>query len=273
MNFQKLIDYVFGGVFMSKRLLALTTLAMFSLSVLLFGCGQSKQTAKASTETVIKVGSETTFAPFEFQDEQTKEYVGFDIDLMQAIGTKMGVKVEIASMGFDGLIPALNAGNIDAAISGMTITEERKQKVAFSDPYYQSGLSMVVKLDNDSIHSFKDLEGKRIAVQIGTTGAEAAKKVSNATVREYNNAPEAFMELKAGGVDVVINDKPVNDYYLAQDVAKEAKAVTETLTSEDYGIAFDKNNTELVAKVNKALAELKANGEYDKIYQKWFAQK
>ena len=155
----------------------------------------------------------------------------------------------------------------------MTITEERKQKVAFSDPYYQSGLSMVVKLDNDSIHSFKDLEGKRIAVQIGTTGAEAAKKVSNATVREYNNAPEAFMELKAGGVDVVINDKPVNDYYLEQDVAKEAKAVTETLTSEDYGIAFDKNNTELVAKVNKALAELKANGEYDKIYQKWFAQK
>ena len=121
---------------MSKRLLALTTLAMFSLSVLLFGCGQSKQITKASTETVIKVGSETTFAPFEFQDEQTKEYVGFDIDLMQAIGAKMGVKVEIASMGFDGLIPALNAGNIDAAISGMTITEERKQKVAFSDPYY-----------------------------------------------------------------------------------------------------------------------------------------
>lgn len=236
------------------------------------GCGGEKKEA-ADGAKPLRVGSETTFAPFEFQDEKTKQYIGFDIDLMEAIGRKMNRKVEIVSMGFDALIPALGAGNIDAAISGMTITEERKQKVAFSDPYYKAGLSMVVREDNQSIREFKDLEGKKIGVQIGTTSAAESKKIANATVREFNNAPEAFMELQAGGVEVVINDKPVNDYYLAQAAAKGVKSVEKTLTSEDYGIAVDKKNAELAQQISKALAEVKQSGEYDTIYQKWFGAK
>ncbi len=254
---------------MSKKIICLFIIGLFIVSFGLVGC--SKQAAKPAK--ILKVGSEATFAPFEFQDENTKEYVGFDIDLIKAIGKQMGYEVQIQNMGFDGLIPALEANNIDIAISGMTITEERAKKVSFSKSYYKSGLTMVVKKDNTSITSFKDLEGKKIAVQIGTTGADEAKKVKNAQIREFNSAPEAFLELKAGGVDVVVNDKPVNEYYIAKTSGNDAKSVGEPLTAEDYGMAASGKNKELIAQVDKALDELKKNGEYEKIYVKWFGKK
>ncbi|WP_094603804.1 Glutamine-binding periplasmic protein [Sporomusa silvacetica DSM 10669] len=257
---------------MSKKLIALSMVTMFVVVFGLAGCG-GQQSAKPADQKVLKVGSETTFAPFEFQDEKTKDYIGFDMDLIKAVGKQMGVEVQVQSMGFDGLIPALEAGNIDAAISGMTITDERAKKVNFSKPYYKSGLSMVVKADNNTLKSFKDLEGKRIAVQIGTTGASEAKKIKDVKVREFNNAPEAFIELNSGGVDAVVNDLPVNEYYIAQAGGKDAKIVGEPLNSEEYGIAVAKKNTELAEKINKAIDELKKNGEYEKIYVKWFGKK
>jgi polar amino acid transport system substrate-binding protein len=252
-------------------MVALIMLGVFVLAIGLAGCGQ--QAAAPAKPKVIKVGSDTAFAPFEFQDEKSKDYVGFDMDLMKAIGKQMGYEVQIQSMNFDGLIPALESGNIDAIISAMTITDERAQKVNFSKAYYKSGLTMVVKANNDTLKSFKDLEGKNIAVQIGTTGAEEAKKIKDAKVREFNTAPEAFMELKAGGVDAVVNDKPVNEYYIKEAGGKDAKQIGEPLTAEDYGIATSKKNTELSEKINKALEELKKNGEYDQIYVKWFGKK
>jgi polar amino acid transport system substrate-binding protein len=253
--------------------IALLLAALMALT-LLAGCGgQSAKPAEQAKPKVLKVGSDTAFAPFEFQDEASKKYVGFDIDLMEAVGKQLGYQVEIQGMGFDGLIPALEAGNIDALISAMTITPERAKKVNFSKPYYKSGLSMVVRMDNNTLKSFKDLEGKKIAVQIGTTGAEEAKKIKDAKVREFNTAPEAFMELKAGGVDAVVNDLPVNEYYIAKAGSKDAKVVGAPLTSEEYGIATSKKNAELGEKINKALDELKKNGEYEKIYVKWFGKK
>ena len=254
---------------MSKKWLSVMVLAMFMLTLGLAGCGGDKQQGKK----VLKIGTDPGFAPFEFQDEKSKEYVGFDIDLIKALGTKMGYEVQIQNMNFDGLIPALEAGNIDATVAGMTIKEERAKKVLFSKPYYQSGLIVAVKNDNNTIKSVKDLEGKRIAVQIGTTGADAAKKIPNAVIREFNNAPEAFMELKAGGADAVINDKPVTAYYLKQGGDKDAKMVGDVLQAEEYGIAMNKKSTELKTKMDKALDEMKASGEYDKLYEKWFGKK
>lgn len=256
---------------MKKIALLITVLMALGL---LAGCGgQSAKQAEPAKAKVLKVGSDTAFAPFEYQDESSKKYAGFDIDLIEAVGKQMGYKVEVQSMGFDGLIPALEAGNIDAVISAMTITEERAKKVNFSKPYYKSGLAMVVKIDNNTLKSFKDLEGKTIGVQIGTTGAMEAKKIKNAKIREFNTAPEAFMELKAGGVDAVVNDLPVNQYYIAKAGSKDAKVVGEPLNSEEYGIATSKKNAELGEKINKALDELKKNGEYEKIYVKWFGKK
>lgn len=194
---------------MSKKIMSLLIVMVLIASFGLVGC--SKEGASTTTK-VLKVGTDAGFAPFEFQDEKSKEYVGFDVDLIQAIGKQMGYEVQIQNMNFDGLIPGLEVNTIDVAIAGMSITEARSQKVNFSKPYYKSGLTIVVKSDNNAINSFKDLEGKKIAVQIGTTGATEAKKIKDAQIREFNNAPEAFMELKAGGVDAVVNDKPVNEY-------------------------------------------------------------
>ena len=261
---------------MNKKSMTLLVLLLFVLGLALAGCGGDKKPAAPAAPAapkVLKVGSDTAFAPFEFQDEKTKEYVGFDMDLIQAVGKQMGTEVKVQGMNFDGLIPALESGNIDMVISAMTITDDRKKKVNFSRPYYRSGLSIMVRSDNTTLQEFKDLEGKRIAVQIGTTGATEARKIKDAKIREFNNAPEAFLELKAGGVDAVVNDLPVNEYYIAKAGGKDAKIVGKPLNSEDYGIATAKKNTELVAAVDKALDELRKNGEYEKIYVKWFGRK
>lgn len=260
-----------------KKNMVYFVLVIFLLSLaLLAGCGQQQKQAAStnSGKKVVKIGSETTFPPFEFQDEKTKEYVGFDIDLAKAVFTKAGYEPEIVSTQFDGLIPALDAGVIDAIVSGMQITEERSKKVLFSNPYYESGQNILVRADNNSIKNWNDLEGKKIGVQIGTTGAAEAKKVPNAIIREFNNTSEANLELKAGGVDAVVNSVPVNAYYLKNGGgAKDAKMVGDIHRALYCGIAVKKGNTEMIEKINKALEEIKQSGEYDKICEKWFGKK
>lgn len=253
---------------MKKRLAIIIALLMLVLTVA--GCGGNDQ--KSQTSKVLRVGTNPNFAPFEFQEKDKKEFSGFDMDLIRALGKQAGYEVQINSLAFDGLLPALISKNIDAAISGMTITPARAEKVLFSEPYYKSGLSIIVQSNDSNIKSVKDLEGKKIAVQIGTSSAMAAKKIANATVREFNNASEVFIELKNGGVDAGINDLPVNQYYIKQVPNSGLKIVGELLVAEEYGIAFAKNNTDTQKKINAALAELKKNGEYEKIYEKWFGK-
>ena len=242
-------------------------LSIFTLAAIgLTGCGEDPQ-ANSNT---LKVGSTIDFAPFEFQDEKQSEYQGFDMDLIRAIGKEMGKEVQISNIGFDGLIPALQAKNIDVVISGMTITDERKENVLFSDPYYQSGLQIVVRSDDNSINSFADLKGKSLAVQIGTSSSNEAKKIENATVKELNTPADCFIELQNKGADAVINDRPVNDYAIKEGGITGLKALPERLTAEDYGIAMAKDNVELQKQVNDALKKIRDNGEYDKIFEKWF---
>ncbi len=253
---------------MAKKLLVLCMAAIMAVAALVAGCGGDQKAA--SDNKVLKVGTNADFAPFEFQDENGKEYQGFDMDLIRAIGEEMGYKVEISNIQFDGLIPAIQAGNIDVAITGMTINEERKQNVLFSDPYYKSGLSIIVAKDNNDIKTFQDLKGKKVAVQIGTTSAAEVNKIGGVEVKEFNSSADTFMELRAKGVDAVVNDRPVNDYYILKSGETNVKALPGLLTSEDYGIAFAKNNTELQGKVNEALKKLHENGKYDEIFTKWF---
>ena len=254
-----------------KRIFALCAVLAFA-AMALAGCGgnSAAPAGSGSGSKVLKVGSSIDFAPFEFQDETQKDYQGFDMDLIRAVGKELGYEVEIQNIGFDGLIPALEAKNIDVIISGVTINEERKAKVLFSDPYYQSGLSMIVREDNSDIHTFQDLKGKKVAVQLGTTSAAAVRKIEGVDIKEFNTPPDCFMELKTGGADVVVNDRPVNDYYITKSGATGVKGLPDLLTAEDYGIAMNKNNKELQEKVNGALKKLKENGEYQKIYDKWF---
>lgn len=255
-----------------KKLLVFMMAALMLVALAVAGCGGEEKKAAEAPEKVLRVATEPTFAPFEFQEEGSDKLSGFDMDLIRAIGAKMGYKVEIANMGFDALIPALNTGNIDVAIAGMSITDERKQAVGMSDPYYTSGLIVMVQKDNNDIKSIEDLKGKRIAAQIGTTGAAKAHSVEGAVVTEFNTNTESAMELTNGGVDAVINDSPVIGYYLAQGGSEVAKTVGDVMEAEQYGIAVKKDNTKLLEDINKALAELKKDGEYDKIYKTWFGE-
>jgi len=258
---------------MKKLLLLVMTIVM--AMGLLAGCGGGEKKAEdkaAATEAkTLRVGTEPTFAPFEFQKEGSGEYTGFDMELIRAIGKKLGYKVEIVNMGFDALIPALNSGNIDAAIAGMSITDERRKAVDFSDPYYTSGLIVVVNKDDTAVKGIDDLKDKKIAVQIGTTGAERAQKVPGAQVVAFNTNSEVFLELKNKGVSAVVIDSPVAGYYLAQQGKDSAKLVGNIMDAEQYGIAF-KKGSKLAADVSKALAELKKDGEYAKIYKEWFGE-
>lgn len=233
-----------------KKVLIFLMTAIMACSLLLTGCGGEEK--KAEPAKVLRVGTEPAFAPFEFPKEGSSELTGFDVELIQAIGKQLGYKVEVSGMGFDALIPALNAGNIDAAIAGMTITDERKKAVTFSDPYYTSGLIVMVKKDNAAVKSIDDLKGKRIAAQIGTTGEMKARSVEGATVTTFNTQDEAALELKNGGVDAVIGDLPVMEYYLAKGGNKFAMTVGEKMEAEQYGIAV-KKDSKLAAEDRKSV--------------------
>lgn len=223
---------------------------------------------------VLRVGAEPSYAPFEFMDEQTKELTGFDIDLIAAIAEAEGYTIEITTMPFDGLIPALMTGTIDTALSAMTINEERKKRVDFSEPYYESGLSILIRAaDQDKFKTVKDLEGQTICCQIGTTGSFYAAEIPGATVSNFNTAPESYLELRAGGCAAAINDRPVNDYYLNTNSSSGIVSLPDTLSAENYGIAVRKGNEEILSLINSGFDKIKANGVYEKLYTKWFGAK
>lgn len=217
---------------------------------------------------VTKVASDMSFAPFEYIDEETKDPAGFDIEIMQALGKAMDMKVEMVNTAWDGILPGLIAGNYDLVISAMTISDERVASVDFSDPYFATGQVIVVKQGDQTVTEPKDLISKRIGVQIGTTGHIAADKIEGADVRPFQIAPDAFLALKAGQVDAVVVDELVAIEELKAN-PDSVEIVGRPFTAEYYGIAIKKGNTELLKKVNKALAQIKADGTYDKIYEKY----
>ncbi len=219
---------------------------------------------------VLKVGTDAAFPPFEYQDEKTGAFQGFDMDLIRAIGKQMGMDVQIINTAWDGIIPGLITGNYNCIISAMTITEERSKVVNFSNPYFNAGQVIVTPKSNTTIKTTADLVGKAVSVQIGTTGDLAASEIKGVTVKRFNLAPEAIQELRNGGVAACVIDLAV-----AAEFAAEFKDLKygDTFTEELYGIAIAKNNADLLKKVNAALAALKASGEYGAIYDKWFAVK
>lgn len=237
--------------------------------------GDNGEVAGDTGEKII-IASDAAYPPLEWQDTESGELMGYDIDVIKAVMEEAGLEYEINNMAWDALIPSLDAGQIDVVISAMTIKPSRALKVEFTDPYYKSGLIVAVHEDNEDIKSIDDLAGKTIGVQIGTTGAdlsnELKEKHPGTEVVSYDRIPEAFMSLTNGNVDAVVNDLPVADYYIEKDFGQEVKKVGEVLSSEYYGIALAKNNPELYEKVNNALNTLKENGTLQAIHMKWFGE-
>jgi ABC-type amino acid transport substrate-binding protein len=256
--------------------------AIFLTALLLVGIvamsGCSKKEAaqqQEPQEKVMKIITEASFAPFEFKEGN--DFVGFDIEVINAICEDQGYKAEITHMGFDSLIPALQAGKADCAISGMSITDERKKSIDFSDSYFDAGLIIAVAENNNDIKTLDDLQGKKIAGQVGTIGADACNAVKakdpKTEIRTFDAIGEAFMELEKGGVDAVINDQAVTAYYIQTTGKGKTKMVGDLFSADDhYGIAVKKGNAEMLKVINDGLASIRANGKYDEIYQKWFGK-
>lgn len=222
-------------------------------------------------EKVLRVGTSPDFPPFEFINESNGEIVGIDIDLIKAIANKLGYKVQIVSMDFDGLIPALEQGQVDVVISGMTITEERAKRVDFSIPYWKADQAIiVVKGSSYRPSSIEDLAGHVVGVQSGTTAEglldEYVNKGLSINVKRYSSYTLAVQDLLNGRVDAVVVDSPV-----AKALAKKYNVeVTTTIqTGEEYGIAVKKGNKELLDQINKALNEILNSSEWEAIVSKY----
>lgn len=227
----------------------------------------------ACAETIL-VGTDAGLAPFEYKDEKTNEIVGFDIDLIKAVIKANGDEPKIQNMQFAGIIPAIQTNMVDVAACAMTITPARQKQVNFSDPYYDVGLAMVIKSkDKNKYKTIKDLEGKRVCAQIGSTGSIFAKEIKGVKVIDFDQVIEAFMDLKYDGCQAAIVGKTVIDHYLARHNDKEIMTTPELYNPKQVGFAVAKSNKKMLNKLNKGLKTIKANGEYDKIYQKWFGTK
>src|SRR5215207_9448759 len=222
----------------------------------------------------ITVASDIAYPPFEF--EKNGKLVGFDIDLMREIGKRAGFKPKFQNVTFDGIIPALaNNDLFDAGASAFTITKSRKKKVAFSDPYFNADQSLLVR-SGSPIKSKDDIGDGIVGVQRGTTGEQKAKELKQQgkitrDLRTFNTIEEAFSALENSQIDAVINDFPVSAYR-AETGGGSLEVVQTVSTGEKYGIAFPKDSN-LLEPTNKALEEIKKDGTYSRIYEKWFGQK
>jgi ABC-type amino acid transport substrate-binding protein len=242
-------------------------IASFSCLILIFGCSSSVP----SSGKVLTVATDPTFIPFEMQTADGN-LEGFDIDLMRAIASVAGFTVHFESLPFDGMLSTLQAKRVDAAISGITITSKRQQTVSFSRPYFQAGLAITVRENNQDIQDINSLKGKKIAVQIGSTGADFAKTIPNANIITFNSAPEFFQDLLNGNVDAVISDGFATLYAIKKGNLTGIKVVSQLLTREYYGIATPQDSSHLEA-INQGIATLLSNGKYEQIYRKWFNAK
>jgi polar amino acid transport system substrate-binding protein len=261
----------------SRSWLAVLVAAMLAIALVACqptGGGTTGGTTAPAVKTVtagkLIIGSDTAFPPFETMKGDVAE--GFDVDLGAAIAKEMGLTSEFKSWKFDDLIPQLKAGGtFDVIMSAMTITDERKKEIDFSDPYIDSNQSIAVKADS-TIKDEAGLKGKKIGVQSGTTGEAWAKEnLKDSSLVPFDDVLAAFAALQAGNVDAVVNDLPVSAY-IVKDPGRKLKLIKEVPTGEQYGIAVSKANPELLAAINAALAKLKASGEYETIYKKWFGE-
>lgn len=271
------------GVEMQRRNIIAGLALVATATLALAGCASSNDSAEPAagdgpdyglvTAGTLTVCSDIPYKPFEFEGgDNGTGYTGFDIDLLAAVAEKLDLELAVQDVGFDALQSGttLAAGTCDIGASAMTITEERKANIDFSDPYYDSLQSLLVRTDS-GIESINDLDGKKVGVQQGTTGETYAKEnAKGAELVQFPSDGELWPAIQAGQIDAILQDQPVN---IEHEKADDAYAIVETYeTDESYGFAFQKGEkTELLEAVNGALSELRDSGEYDTIYDTYFS--
>jgi polar amino acid transport system substrate-binding protein len=232
-------------------------------------CGLVLTGCATKAEKVV-IATDATWPPFESVNEQTKQIEGFDIDLMTAIAEKAGLKIEFVNVSWDPLLAGIAQCQYDAAISAMTITEERKKQFLFSDPYFEAGQIVTVRLDNTTIANKDALSGKVAGAQIGTTGSFEVEKIQGATLKTYDDIGLAFQDLMNGQIDAVVADNPLALGYVGK-YPDKLKTVGEVFTEEDYGIAVCKTKGDLLTKINAGLKAVKGEGLIETLVEKWLS--
>jgi glutamine transport system permease protein len=259
---------------LARRSRALPWLVAVLAVLALFGGAATASAGPAAQSPVAGktyiIGTDTTFAPFEFQDG-SGNLTGIDMDLIRAIAQKQGFTVEIKSLGFDAALQALQSNQVSGVIAGMSITDERRNIFDFSDPYFDSGVQMAVAKSNTDVTGYEQLRGKTVAVKRGSEGetfADSIKGKYGFTVKPLDQSATMYADVKAGNSVAVFDDYPVLAYGISQN--NGLKTVTDKEQGSSYGFAVNKGqNSELLAAFNAGLAELKSSGEYQQILDKY----
>lgn len=266
----------------SRRLL----LSFAAASALLWGCSKSEAPAPAAAAepasaaaapalpAKVVIGLDDNFPPMGFRDDKNA-LVGFDIDLAREAAKRLGVEVEFKPIDWNAKEAELNGKRVDALWNGLTITDERKQSIAFTAPYMQNHQIVVVQADSP-IKTKAELAGKRVGVQDGSSAVDAIAKdeataKSLKDLKKYGDNVTALMDLSAGRVDAVVLDEVVGRYYTSKKPGEYA-VLDENFGTEDYGVGVRKEDTELLSRLDKALADMKADGSGAKISEQWFGK-
>ncbi|MDF2630457.1 MAG: extracellular solute-binding protein family 3 [Symbiobacteriaceae bacterium] len=246
-------------------------LSLMLLATALAACGGAKTSGSTidqiKKDGVLRIGTSPDYPPFESLDDKNN-VIGFDIDIMTEVATKLGVKLEIVQMGFDNLIPALNAKKFEVMAAGVSVDEDRKKAVDFTRPYMAGNYAIVVHKDfSGKVTKLEDLKGKTVAVQIGTVQADDAKKIDGITVKEYNLFTEAKSAVSAKQADALYLDGTVGDAFVKAD--KNLKVIAE-LPAQPTAYALRKDTPDLTKYITGVLDEMEKNGKLDQLVQKWF---
>lgn len=245
-----------------KKILLAGMIVMAGMGLMACGKGANADGTAESGKLVMSTNAE--FEPYEYHDGD--KVVGIDPDIAEAIANKLGLELVITDTAFDSIIPEVSSGKADMGMAGMTVNEDRKKNVDFSDTYASSKQVIIVKNGSD-IKGANDLKNKTIGVQLGTTGDIQGSNIEGVTMERYSKGFEAVQALSQGKIDAVLIDKQPAQYFIKDQA--DLSILDEAFAEEDYAIAFKKGNTELKDKVNKALEELKADGTIDKIIGKY----
>ena len=248
-----------------KKVLSMLLVAVCTMGLAACG-GSSEGGSEDSGDDTLVMATNAEFPPYEYHEGD--EVVGIDVDIASAIAEELGMEMKVEDMAFDSIIPAVTSGKADIGAAGMTVTPDREESVAFTDTYAHATQVIIVKEDSD-ITGPDDLVGKTIGVQLGTTGDLYATDIEDATVEQYNKGFEAVQALTQDKINAVVIDGEPAKEFVAE--SEGLKILDEAFTEEDYAIAVAKDNTELVDKINDALATLKESGKLDEIIAKYIS--
>ena len=271
---------------MKKKILTIALVGLMAASLAACGKASETQTSNAASESTsdgkaesksdgtsqiktveagkLTLATNAEFPPYEYHDGD--KIVGIDMDIADAIAKKLGLEVQIEDIAFDSVILEVTSGKADIGLAGISATDERKQSVDFSDTYTTSKQLIIVK-DDSPITGSKDLEGKTVGVQTGTTGDILASDIKDVKPERYDKGMDAVQALSQGKVDAVIIDSEVAKKFVEE--TSGLKVLDEAFADENYAIAIKKGNKELLDSVNKALSELKSDGTIDSIIAKY----